>query len=98
MNNQFEFNFVNGLIPEGYIDTGLNYAKVGGPPDDWLDIIVLDLETGKEIPDVIEANVDSGVVINWLEGCGVKRMKPYGKIAICRRKDEQQMPLRDIRL
>lgn len=37
-----------------------NYVKVDGPPDCWCDLEVVDRETGKHIPDVVEVNADEG--------------------------------------
>lgn len=38
----------------------LNYAKVGGPPDRWEQVEIVDRETGDLITDVVEANADEG--------------------------------------
>lgn len=37
-----------------------NYAKAGGPPDEWERLEVVDRETGDLISDVVEANADEG--------------------------------------
>lgn len=81
MNEQLEFNF----LPAGYIPTGYVYARAGGPPDDWYDLVVLDLKTGKEISDVIEVYVNSGTVLSWADSYCVKIWKPYEDIIICKR-------------
>lgn len=36
------------------------YAKVGGPPDWWLDCEIVDLDTEKVMNDVIEVNAAEG--------------------------------------
>lgn len=41
----------------------LTYACVGGPPDDWNNIEIIDLGTGKPVSAVIECNTAEG----WLE-------------------------------
>ena len=38
------------------------YAKVGGPPSDWSKYDVVDMDTGKEVKDVIEVDCKAG----WL--------------------------------
>lgn len=40
----------------------LTYAVVGGPPDDWNGLTIFDLDTWKEVKEVIEANTVEG----WL--------------------------------
>lgn len=40
----------------------LDYAVVGGPPDDWADLEVIDLATGKTVDTVREVNTAEG----WL--------------------------------
>lgn len=34
----------------------ITYAKVGGPPDDWQHIEIIDKDTGNVVPEVIEVN------------------------------------------
>lgn len=34
----------------------ITYAKVDGPPEDWCGLRVIDLQTGSEVRDVIEAS------------------------------------------
>lgn len=41
------------------------YAKAGGPPDDWVDLYVIDEETAAEVRDVIEVDCDEGWAICW---------------------------------
>lgn len=36
------------------------YAKVGGPPDDWAELQVRDLETGELLDRVVEVNTEEG--------------------------------------
>lgn len=43
----------------------ITYAKVGGPPDDWANLIVTDLDTGKEAGRVIEVNTVEGWIKRW---------------------------------
>lgn len=40
----------------------LPHAKVGGPPDDWHGVRVVDLDAGQEVTEVIECNAAEG----WL--------------------------------
>lgn len=39
------------------------YAKAGGPPDDWTEMQVFNVETGLLVPDVYEVNTVEG----WVE-------------------------------
>jgi hypothetical protein len=41
------------------------YAKVDGPPDWWMNAQVIDLDTGKEVEAVIEANASEGWIERW---------------------------------
>ena len=41
----------------------ITYAKVGGPPDDWYGLQVIDLETGQEVTEVVECSADGGWLI-----------------------------------
>ena len=40
----------------------ITYAKVGGPPAGWSGLIIIDMSTGAEVPDVIEVSAVEG----WL--------------------------------
>lgn len=46
------------LIPTGY-----KYAKQGGPPKDWPELVVRDVDKGILIHQVLEINVEEG----WLD-------------------------------
>jgi hypothetical protein len=39
------------------VKTDLSFAKVGGPPDDWVHVVVLDLETTERIIDAIVVKI-----------------------------------------
>lgn len=39
------------------------YAKVGGPPDNWSQMLITDLETGEQVDNVVEVNADEGWLI-----------------------------------
>lgn len=39
------------------IKTHLTFAKVGGPPDDWVHLVILDLETTERIMDSIVVKI-----------------------------------------
>ncbi len=41
----------------------ITYAKVDGPPDDWFDLRIIDLDTGLELKDVVEVNAAKGWLI-----------------------------------
>jgi len=43
----------------------ITYAKVGGPPDNWWELRVLDLDTGKFITEVIEVNTAEGWLVRY---------------------------------
>lgn len=43
----------------------ITYAKVNGPPDDWMNLKVTDLDTGKEAGRVIEVNTVEGWIKRW---------------------------------
>ena len=40
----------------------IRYATVGGPPHDWLGLLIIDGDTGRRIDNVVEVNCDEG----WL--------------------------------
>jgi hypothetical protein len=40
--------------------TDLTYAKVGGPPDDWAQLQVRDLDSGELLDGVVEVNSAEG--------------------------------------
>lgn len=58
----------------------LTYAKVGGPPEEWMGLKVLDVTTGQELRDVLEVNTVEGwcvtlqrdardhLVVAWIDG------------------------------
>lgn len=41
----------------------ITYAMVGGPPDNWKGITIIDLDTGLEACDVIEVDAGDGWLI-----------------------------------
>lgn len=41
----------------------ITFAKVGGPPADWMGLRVFDKATGQEINDVIEVDTVEGYVV-----------------------------------
>lgn len=43
--------------------SGLTYAKAGVTPFNWWDILVIDLDTGQELHDVLEVDTAAG----WAE-------------------------------
>ena len=43
----------------------LTYAIVGGPPEDWRGLVIVDLETGREVRDVVEVNSAEGWLIRF---------------------------------
>lgn len=43
----------------------LLYAKAGGPPDNWMDLRVIDLDTGQDVQDALEVNVTEGWMIRY---------------------------------
>lgn len=49
----------------------ITYAKAGGPPDNWREITVLNVETGEEVVDIVEVNATEGwAVINAISENG----------------------------
>lgn len=44
-------------------ESPLSWAKVGGPPENWQQIDVIDLATGERLRDVIEVNTTGGWAI-----------------------------------
>lgn len=44
------------------IPTGYTHAKVGGPPYDWMELLVVDLDTGCIIHNLEEVNTEEGVL------------------------------------
>ena len=46
-----------------FIPAGVTQVKIGGPPDDWIELSVLDLDTGCLIYQVQEINAEEG----WLD-------------------------------
>lgn len=44
-------------------DGGILYAKVDGPPDNWNQLAILNIETGEQVPDVLEVSADEGWVM-----------------------------------
>ncbi len=44
------------------VSTDIQYARVGGPPDDWNGLVVWDLARDEEIKEVREVNVAEGWV------------------------------------
>lgn len=38
----------------------ITYAKAGGPPDNWLDLMVIDFDTGEMLDFVVEVNTVEG--------------------------------------
>lgn len=49
-------------------DKPILYACVGGPPKNWRDLIVVDLDTGLEITGVFEADQKRGCVLRHKGG------------------------------
>jgi len=45
----------------------LTYAKVDGPPDDWQNLTVTNLDTGEPVLEVREVNTVEGWVIKFVE-------------------------------
>ena len=43
--------------------TGITYAKVGGPPDNWAALQVRDLDSGNLVDDAVEVNAAEGWAI-----------------------------------
>ena len=43
-------------------DMFLTYAKVGGPPDDWMDLVITETDSGAEVRRVVEVDTKAG----WL--------------------------------
>lgn len=43
----------------------ITYAKSGGPPDDWCDLRIFDMESGREVKDVYEVNVTEGWLLRY---------------------------------
>lgn len=41
----------------------ITYAKVGGPPKDWVTIGIVDLSTGQQVPGVVECNTREGWIV-----------------------------------
>lgn len=48
--------------------TDLTYAVVGGPPRNWHDLFVVDLDTQKEISRAVEVNTTEGWLVRFKEG------------------------------
>lgn len=46
----------------------ITYAKVGGPPDNWHEIEIIDLDSGKQLKGVVEVNTAEGWVIAYKDG------------------------------
>lgn len=86
MAEQLEFSFRRpGEIPPGYVRTDYIRAHAGGPPNDWWQLVIVNLETGDEIPDVVEACTKSGNVIVWTPDFDQHCLRHYKNIAICKR-------------
>ncbi len=74
----------------------LTFAKVGGPPEDWKDLRIIDLSTGQDfVGSAIEIDTRAGYVItckvdengNPIEVDGVKQtVKIHGRYKLERRK------------
>lgn len=64
----------------------ITYAKAGGPPDNWLGLQVRDLDTGKVLDRVLEANTVQGWVVEHSWGpppaSEVVRTRREGRFAI----------------
>lgn len=41
----------------------VTYAKIGGPPDDWQQLTIVDLDTGRHLDNVIEIDTANGWAI-----------------------------------
>lgn len=55
--------------------TDVDYAKVNGPPVGWQRLAVFDVETGRKISGVIEANAAEGWVVVMLRDADGKVMR-----------------------
>lgn len=64
----------------------VDYAKVGGPPKDWRNLIILDATTDLELDRVIEANAAEG----WV----VQRVREGNRVS----EQRTDMPIRIMRL
>lgn len=73
------------------------YAKAGGPPRNWSDLDVVDLETRSVIGDVIECDARNGWLIRFdrgpdgrfrREGSCAARVRVEGRFAIVPRESE----------
>lgn len=58
----------------------IRYAKVDGPPPDWVGLRIFDVDTGEEIMEVVEVDCDDGWLIRFKPGSD-------GKIYSCDEKD-----------
>lgn len=45
----------------------ITYAKVGGPPEGWRDLRVVDLDTGTELGGVLEVNTAEGWLVRHVK-------------------------------
>jgi hypothetical protein len=43
----------------------ITYAKVGGPPDNWPNVIIIDKATGAEVRDVMEVDALGGWLVRY---------------------------------
>lgn len=46
----------------------LTYAKVGGPPDDWFGLTIIDLDTNAGVFGVVEVNTAEGWLVRHKRG------------------------------
>lgn len=49
------------------IPTGLTYCKVGGPPVNWQELLVLETKTRRVMNGLVEVNIEKGWVRRYAE-------------------------------
>ena len=59
----------------------LRYAKVGGPPHDWLGLLVLDAVTGETVQEVVEVDCDEGWLIRLAKDADGKYIHDGDRVA-----------------
>ncbi|HEY3694206.1 hypothetical protein [Phenylobacterium sp.] len=64
----------------------LTYAKVGGPPEDWWGLRIVDLDTLRDIDAVVEVDAKAGWVRHYVRDAdGTFRVTPKGDALLVKR-------------
>ena len=46
-----------------YVPTGLKYVKMGGPPEDWAQLVVMNVDTRELVFATYEININEGWIL-----------------------------------